>query len=52
MCIRDRAKAIRNGGVDSSVDNCLKITHEARLLGTDARLLDKNAPNNPDGRCV
>lgn len=45
-----RAKAIRNGGVDSSVDNFLKITHEARLLGTDARLLDKNAPNNPDGK--
>ena len=45
-----RAEAIRNGGVDSSVDNFLKITHEARLLGTDARLLDKNAPNNPDGK--
>lgn len=45
-----RAERIRNGGVDSSVDNFLKITHEARLLGTDARLLDKNAPNNPDGK--
>lgn len=28
----------------------LKITHEARLLGTDARLIDKDAPNNPDGK--
>ena len=28
----------------------MKITHEARLLGTDARLLDKDAPNNPDGK--
>ena len=45
-----RAERIRNGGVDSSVDNFLKITHEARLLGTDARLLDKDAPNNPDGK--
>ena len=45
-----RAEAIRNGGVDSSIDNFLKITHEARLLGTDARLLDKDAPNNPDGK--
>ena len=34
----------------SSVDNFLKITHEARLLGTDARLIDKDAPNNPDGK--
>ena len=45
-----RAEVIRNGGVDSSIDNFLKITHEARLLGTDARLLDKDAPNNPDGK--
>lgn len=27
-----------------------KITHEARLLGTDARLLDADAPNNTDGK--
>ena len=26
------------------LDNFLKITHEARLLGTDARLIDKDAP--------
>ena len=45
-----RAKRIRGGGVDPSVDNFLKITHEARLLGTDARLIDKDAPNNPDGK--
>ena len=45
-----RAERIRNGGVDPSVDNFLKITHEARLLGTDARLIDRDAPNNPDGK--
>lgn len=45
-----RAERIRNGGVDPSEDNFLKITHEARLFGTDARLLDKDAPNNPDGK--
>lgn len=45
-----RAERIRNGGVDPSEDNFLKITHEARLLGTDARLIDKDAPNNPDGK--
>ena len=45
-----RAERIRGGGVDPSVDNFLKITHEARLLGTDARLIDKDAPDNPDGK--
>ena len=46
----DRAERIRNGGVDPSIDNFLKITHEARLLGTDARLLEPDAPANPDGK--
>ncbi len=45
-----RAERIRNGQVDPSVDNFLKITHEARLLGTDARLLERNAPNDPDSK--
>ena len=45
-----RAEAIRSGSVDPSQDNFLKITHEARLLGTDARLLEKDAPNNVDGK--
>ena len=45
-----RAERIRGGGVDPSEDNFLKITHEARLLGTDEEvvrelleLLKKNA---------
>lgn len=45
-----RAEAIRSGMVDPSVDNFLKITHEARLLGIDARLLYPDAPINPDGK--
>ena len=45
-----RAERIRNGGVDPSEDNFLKITNEARLLGTDARLLEPDAPNNPDSK--
>ncbi len=45
-----RAERIRSGGIDPSEDNFLKITHEARLLGTDARLLDRQAPGNPDGK--
>ena len=43
-------EAIHSGGVDPSIDNFLKITGEARLLGTDARLLERDAPNNPDGK--
>lgn len=45
-----RAERIHNGGVDPSVDNFLKITNDARLLGTDARLLDPTAPVNPEGK--
>ena len=45
-----RAEKIHGGGIDPSVDNFLKITGEARLLGTDARLLELDAPNNPDGK--
>ncbi|MGN0154646.1 MAG: DEAD/DEAH box helicase family protein [Lachnospiraceae bacterium] len=46
----ERAERIRGGGVDPSVDNFLKITHDARLLGTDARLLDPDAPESPEGK--
>ncbi len=46
----ERAERIRNGGVDPSEDNFLKITHEARLLGTDARLLEADAPDNSEGK--
>ena len=45
-----RAEAIRNGKVDPKEDNFLKITHEARLLGTDARLLTPDAPESVDGK--
>lgn len=48
--VAKRAEAIHSGGVDPSEDNFLKITGEARLLGTDARLLELHAPNNPDGK--
>lgn len=45
-----RAEAIRDGNVEPSEDNFLKITNEARLLGTDARLLDVEAPVSPDSK--
>ena len=46
----ERAERIRNGMVEPSVDNMLKITNEARLLGTDPRLININAPNDPDSK--
>lgn len=45
-----RAEAIRGGQVSPKEDNFLKITHEARLLGTDARLLTPDAPENTGGK--
>ena len=46
----ERAERIHCGCVDPSEDNFLKITNDARLLGTDARLLSPDAPENPDGK--
>ena len=46
----ERADALESGGVAPSVDNMLKLTNEAKLLGTDARLLDPDAPDNPQGK--
>lgn len=45
-----RAEAIRNGQVAPNVDNMLKITNEARLIGTDPRLLEKDAVNDPNSK--
>lgn len=45
-----RAEAIHNGLVNPREDNMLKITGEARLLGTDPRLLDLDAPVDEDSK--
>jgi hypothetical protein len=46
----ERAERIHSGVVDPRDDNFLKITNDARLLGTDARLLYPEAPENPGGK--
>ncbi len=46
----ERADALERGGVDPSEDNMLKLTNEAKQLGTDARLLNPDAPSNPQGK--
>lgn len=45
-----RSERIHSGSVEPSVDNMLKITHEARLLGLDPRCLNPNAENAPDSK--
>jgi hypothetical protein len=46
----ERAEKIRNGMVDPSVDNMLKITNEARQFGTDPRLIILDAPDEPGSK--
>ncbi len=48
--LADRAERIRGGLVDPTQDNMLKITNEARLLGTDPRLIDPEAEVDMDGK--
>ncbi len=45
-----RSEAIRNSSVRPEEDNMLKLTHEARLLAIDPRLLYPDAPNDPDSK--
>jgi len=42
----ERSELIRDGAVDPSIDNMLKLTHEAKLMSIDPRLIDENAPEN------
>lgn len=46
----ERAEAIHRGVVDPKDDNMLRITGEARILGTDPRLLDSYAPVDSDSK--
>ena len=48
MELAERAEEIRSGKVDSSQDNFLKLTHEARLLSTDPRAIDDAIADDPD----
>lgn len=46
--LMERAEEIRSGGVDSSVDNMLKICNEARLIAADLRLIFGNDIQDKD----
>ena len=46
----ERAEQVRNGGIDSSIDNMLKITNDGRKLALDQRLIDESFPDSIDGK--
>ena len=46
----DRAELVRSGGIDSSIDNMLKITNDGRKLALDQRLIDSSFPDSSDGK--
>ncbi|MBE6035570.1 MAG: hypothetical protein E7222_12870 [Clostridiales bacterium] len=46
----ERALTVRNGGVDPSTDNMLKICHDAKLVSTDIRMLYPDAEPDPNSK--
>lgn len=46
----ERAEKVRNGMVDATVDNMLKITNDGRKLALDQRLTDDMLPDDPDSK--
>ena len=46
----ERAEVVRNGGVDASVDNMLKITNDGRKLALDQRLVNELLPDDPGSK--
>lgn len=53
--LAERAEKVRGGGVDSSVDNMLKITNDGRKLALDQRMLNTMLPdfeNSKINACV
>ena len=46
----ERAEKVRNGMVDATVDNLLKITNDGRKLALDQRLTDELLPDDPEAR--
>ena len=46
----ERAERIRNGGVDSSVDNMLKVTNDGRKLALDQRMMNPMLPDEESSK--
>ena len=43
--LAERAEKVRGGGIDSSIDNMLKITNDGRKLALDQRMLNEMLPD-------
>lgn len=48
--LSERADRVRNGMVDSSVDNMLTITNDGRKLALDQRLINPLLPDDPNSK--
>lgn len=48
--IVDRTEAIHGGGVDSRVDNMLKVTSDSKKASIDMRLIDPSMPDDENGK--
>ena len=46
----ERAENIRGGGVDSSVDNMLKVTNDGRKLALDQRMMNEMLPDEENSK--
>ena len=46
----ERAEKVRNGMVEPTVDNMLKITNDGRKLALDQRLADELLPDDPESK--
>ncbi|MGE7879176.1 hypothetical protein [Peribacillus muralis] len=42
----EKSENIRDGSVDPAVDNMLKVTHEAKLMAIDPRLINEEASSS------
>ena len=50
--LAERAEQVRGGGVDSSVDNMLKITNDGRKLALDQRLINDMLPDEDNSKAT
>lgn len=48
--LAERAEKVRNGMVDATEDNMLKITNDGRKLALDQRLINELLPDDPDSK--
>jgi len=48
--LSSRSEDIKNGNVDSTIDNMLKVTNDGRKAALDMRMIDENYEDNPSSK--